>query len=350
MITPPSASYSDCNGCRDDRSSAIANLAGLEGLKAKRFMTNKTPIAVTSRSFSAHESLRAELLASYSDVRFNDEGLTLSGAGLVDFARGRRKLITALEPLDEEFFSALPDLEVVSKYGVGCDMIDMVAMAHHGVRLGLTPGVNRRSVTELAVAFMISLLRHLPLANAEMRAGVWKNRKGRELSNRTVGIVGCGHIGKDLATILRGFGCTVLAHDILDFPGFYAAHQVEAVRLEDLLRRADIVTLHVPLDDGTRNMLNADRLRLMKPDALLINVARGDLVDEVALKAMLKDGSLAGAGFDVFAAEPPQDNELLRIPNFLATPHIGGSSEEAVLAMGRAAIEGLDKNAIPTTG
>ena len=313
-------------------------------------MKDKTPIAVTSRSFSAHPILRAELSDRYADVRFNDEGRALSGEGLIEIARGRRKLITALERLDETVFAALPDLEVVSKYGVGCDMIDMAAMARHGVRLGHTAGVNRRSVTELTIAFMISLLRHVPLANAEIRNGIWQNRKGRQLSDRTVGIIGCGNIGKDLTTILRAFGCKVLSHDILDFPDFYAAQQVEAVGLEDLLRCADIVTLHVPLDDSTRNILNADRLALMKPDALLINAARGELVDEEALKAMLKDGSLAGAGFDVFAAEPPQDIELLRLPNFLATPHIGGSSEEAVLAMGRAAIEGLEINALPTSG
>jgi len=314
------------------------------------FMKNKTPIAVASRSFSAHPILRAELLARYSDVLFNDQGTSLSGAGLIDFARGRRKLITALETLDEAIFAALPDLEVVSKYGVGTDMIDMAAMARHGVRLGWTGGVNRRSVTELVIAFMISLLRHVALADREIRDGIWKNRRGRQLSDRTVGLIGCGHIGKDLAPILRAFGCTVLAHDILDFPEFYAAHQIEPVDLEDLLRRADIVTLHVPLDASTRNMLSAERLALMRPDALLINAARGGLVDEHALKAMLKDGRLAGAAFDVFSAEPPQDLELLRLPHFLATPHIGGSAEEAILAMGRAAIEGLDRNAVPAAG
>jgi D-3-phosphoglycerate dehydrogenase len=140
----------------------------------------------------------------------------------------------------------------------------------------------------------------------------------------------------------------VLAHDILDFPDFYAAHQVEPVGLEELLRRADIVTLHLPLNDSTHNMLSAERLALMKPEAVLINTARGGLVDEAALKCMLMEGKLAAAGFDVFTTEPPEDLELLCLPNFLATPHIGGSSEEAVLAMGRAAINGLDKNAVPT--
>jgi phosphoglycerate dehydrogenase-like enzyme len=286
----------------------------------------------------------------YSDIRFNDEGLALGGAALVEFARGRRKLITALERIDETVLAALPELEVISKYGVGTDMLDKRAMARHGVRLGWTGGVNKRSVTELAIAFMLSLLHEVPLANRELAAGTWKNRQGRELSGRVVGIVGCGNIGKDLAPLLRAFGCMVLAHDILDFPEFYAANQVEPVGLEELLQRSDVVTLHVPLDDSTRNMLNAERLRLLKPEAVLINTARGGLVDEVALKALLAEGRIGGAAFDVFATEPPEDLELLRLPNFLATPHIGGSSQEAVLAMGRAAIRGLNENRPPTDG
>ncbi|MFA4964891.1 MAG: phosphoglycerate dehydrogenase [Thermoleophilia bacterium] len=307
-----------------------------------------TPVAVASRSFSRHPLLRAELQERYSDVRFNDEGMALDRDGFIGFARGRRKVITALERIDEATLDALPELEVVSKYGVGTDMLDLAAMARRGVRLGWTPGVNRRSVSELAVAFMIALLRQVPLASAELRQGTWKNRQGRQLSERTVGIVGCGNIGKDLAVLLRAFGCTVLANDILDFPEFYAAHQIEPVGLEELLRRADIITLHVPHDDSTHGILSAERLALLQPGAVLVNTARGGLVDEAAVKAMLIDGRLAGAAFDVFATEPPDDPVLLRLPNFLGTPHIGGSSEEAVLAMGRAAIRGLDDNSLPS--
>lgn len=309
-------------------------------------MRNKIPIAVTSRSFSANPILRAALLERYSEVLFNERGVSMSGEALVQFARGRRKLIIGLERLDEAILAALPELAVVSKYGVGTDTIDMAAMAQRGVRLGWTGGVNRRSVAELAIAFMISLLRHIPLASRELRNGIWSNHKGRQLSDRTVGIIGCGHIGKDLASMVRAFGCRVLVNDILEFREFYAAHQLEHVGLENLLRRADIVTLHVPLDETTRNILNADRLALMKPDGLLINTARGGLVDEGALKNMLRNSRLAGAAFDVFSSEPPQDLELLSLPNFLATPHIGGSAEEAILAMGRAAIEGLDNNTL----
>jgi D-3-phosphoglycerate dehydrogenase len=180
-----------------------------------------------------------------------------------------------------------------------------------------------------------------------MRDGVWRARVGRQLSERTVGIVGCGHIGQDLAALLRAFGCRVLAHDIRDFPEFYARHRIEPVGLDDLLRRADIVTLHLPLDATTRNLMSADRLALLRPDAILINAARGGIVDEGMLKTMLKSGRLTAAAFDVFATEPPEDMELLRLPNFLATPHIGGAAEEAILAMGRAAIAGLDKAGDP---
>jgi D-3-phosphoglycerate dehydrogenase len=226
-------------------------------------------------------------------------------------------------------------------------MLDMRAMRRHGVRLGWTSGVNKRSVTELVIAFAIALLHEVPIAHRDLRDGNWQNRIGRQLSNRTVGVIGCGNIGKDLTPFLRAFDCPVLAYDILDFPEFYAAYQVEPVGLEDLLRRSDVVTLHVPLDDSTRNMLSAERLGLLKPDAVLINTARGGLVDETALKTMLIEGRLAGAAFDVFTMEPPDDAELLSLPNFFCTPHIGGSSEEAVLAMGRAAIRGLDENQLP---
>jgi phosphoglycerate dehydrogenase-like enzyme len=306
-----------------------------------------TKVAVASRSFSKHPVLRAELLARYPDTTFNDEGRSLSGQSLVDFLKGHDKAITALERITEEVLCQLPDLKVIGKYGVGTDMIDRDAMRRHGVKLGWTGGVNRRSVAELVIAYAISLLRHIPQGHAQARDGGWKQLMGRQLTGKTVGIVGCGHIGKDLTVLLKAFDCRILAHDILDFPDFYAAHGVTPVGLDRLMAESDIVTLHLPLDDTTRNIITADLLALMRPTALFINAARGGLVDEAAVKAMLKDGRLAGAAFDVFACEPPEDLELIRLPNVLVTPHVGGSAEEAVLAMGRAAIEGLDRCEVP---
>ena len=304
-------------------------------------------VAVTSRSFSRHPVLRAELLARYEKVTFNDAGRKLEGNELVEFLRGHDKAITALERIDDYVLSRLPELKVIGKYGVGLDMIDMDAMRRHGRRLGWTGGVNRRSVSELALSFAIAMLRHVPAASREVLAGNWRQQAGGLLSGRTVGIVGCGHVGKDLVLLLRPFGCTILVNDIRHYGEFYAQQGIEPVGLESLLARADVVTLHVPLDESTRGMLGAERLAVMKPTAILINTARGEIVDETALKSALIEKRLAAAAFDVFAEEPPRDTELLNLPNFLATPHIGGSAAEAILAMGRAAIQGLDENDIP---
>ena len=291
--------------------------------------------------------LRAELLARYSQVTFNDAGLQLTGDSLVEYLSGHNKAITALEMIDDHVLSRLPELQVIGKYGVGLDMIDLDAMHRHGKRLGWTGGVNRRSVSELVISFAVAILRHIPAAQREVLSGKWRQLVGGLLSGRTVGIIGCGFIGKDLVELLQPWNCTLIANDILDFPDFYARYSVTPVGLEELLQRSDVVTLHVPLDDSTRNMLSVTRLELMKPSAILINAARGGLVDEAALKAMLVTKRLAAAAFDVFSVEPPQDAELLNLPNFLVTPHIGGSAEEATIAMGRAAIDGLDINELP---
>lgn len=304
-------------------------------------------VAVCSRSFSKNPELCKELLSRYERVTFNDQGEQLEGPSLVRFLSGHDKAITALEALTEQVLEKLPQLKVISKYGVGLDMIDKVAMRKHGKRLGWTAGVNRRSVSELVIGFAIALLRHIPAANKEVLSGTWRQHVGRQLTGKTVGIIGCGHIGKDLVPLLRAFDCEVLANDIIEFPEFYRRYSVTALSLEELLQQADIVTLHVPFDETTEGMLDATRLAMMKTSAILINCARGGLVDEVALGAMLSAQKLAGAGFDVLTDEPPGEIELLKCPNFLVTPHIGGSSYEAILAMGRAAIDGLDNNCIP---
>jgi phosphoglycerate dehydrogenase-like enzyme len=313
-------------------------------------MNTTSRVAVCSRSFSRNLVLRTELLARYQHVTFNESGRQLAGDSLVEFLRGHDKAITALEVIEQSVLARLPELKVIGKYGVGLDMIDMQAMRSHGKRLGWTGGVNRRSVSELVISFAIAMLRHVPAAHREVLSGTWRQHVGRNLTGRTVGIVGCGHVGKDLVNMLQPFECQILIHDILDLSDFHEAHGTHAAGLDELLIRSDLVSLHVPLDESTRGMLSERRLRLMKSDAILINAARGGLVDEIALKKMLQDGDLAAAAFDVFAVEPPQDQELLALPNFLVTPHIGGSAEEAILAMGRAAIDGLDAHRIPGTG
>lgn len=304
----------------------------------RRRLSDPTPVAVTSRSFSRHPVLRAELLERYANVTFNDAGRTLAGDELVAFLRGKVKAITALERVDDSLLSQLPELEVISKVGVGIDMIDLDALRRRGVRLSWSPGTNSRSVAELALGLMIALLRQLVESNKDLRAGTWRQRPGTTLTGKSVGIVGYGHVGRDLAALLRPFEVELLAFDerTVDDPG------VQQVEIDEILRRAQIVSIHLELNDSTRGILSRERLELLRPDAYLVNTARGGLVDEEAVKDMLVQGRLAGAAFDVFALEPPGDPDLLTLPNFLATPHIGGSTEEAILAMGRAAIAGLD--------
>ncbi len=306
-------------------------------------------IAVTSRSFSRHPILRQELCDRHpgAEMAFNDTGKTLAGADLLTFLGGHDSAIVSLEQIDGTVLDAVPELRVIAKFGVGCDNLDLAAMAARSVRLGWTGGVNKRSVAELVIAFAIALLRHIPDVAFALRGGRWDGGGGRQLTGRAVGLVGCGHVGKEVVRLLAPFDCQLLVHDIRAMPDFFRAQGIEAVTLEELLTRAEIVTLHVPLSDGTANLINAGRLALMREESILINTARGGIVDEAALKSSLREGRIAGAGFDVFATEPPEDPELLSLPNFLATPHIGGSSEEAVLAMGRAAIDGLNENAVP---
>ncbi len=310
-------------------------------------MNNTDRVAVCSRSFSRNSILRAELLGHYKYVTFNDAGRQMEGDELVEFLSGHTLAITALERIDAEILSRLPELKAIGKYGVGLDMIDLEAMRNFDKRLGWFGGVNRRSVAELTLAFAIMMLRHAPKANRELISGAWRQHIGGQLSGRTVGIVGCGNVGKDLVKLIQPFGCRVLVNDIVDYSNFYTQYEIKVVTLDELLEQSDVVTLHVPLDASTQGMISRSSLARMRSTAVLINVARGGLVDEVALKYALIESRLAAAAFDVFGVEPPQDLELLALPNFFATPHIGGSAEEAILAMGRAAIHGLVENSIP---
>jgi phosphoglycerate dehydrogenase-like enzyme len=307
-------------------------------------------IAVAARSFSGNAALRAELSARYPDVTFSESAGQLDGDDLVTFLRGHDCAIIGLERVDDTVLARVPELTVISKYGVGLDGLDIDAIARRGIRLGWTGGVNRRSVSELTLAFAMALVHRLPETSVPLRTGDWRKLVGRQLTGRTVGIVGCGFVGKDLVRLLVPFECRVLSHDIRDYPDFYQTHGVEPVSLPDLLQTSDIVTLHVPLDRTTRGLIGEAELAQMRQGSFLINTARGGLVDEAALAAALERGHLAGAACDVFACEPDVSPRLLGLPTFLGTPHIGGSTQEAQLAMGRAAIDGLETNRVPGDG
>lgn len=303
-------------------------------------------VAVASRSFSQNPVLRAELLERYENVTFNEEGVQFEGEKLIGFLRGHDKCILGLERVDDSLLAALPELKLISKYGVGLDKIDMEAIRSRRVRFAWKGGVNKRSVAELALSMMIVVLRKLQTSFDQIREGVWKQQVGGLVSGRTVGIIGFGHVGRDLAGLLSVFGSRVLVHDILDLSIEAKSLGAEQVPLQTLLKESDIVTLHVPFDESTRHMIAAAQLSTMKPGSVLINTARGGLVDELALESALNNGPIAGAAFDVFEVEPPRQTRLIRHPKMFATQHLGGSAYEAILAMGRAAIQGLDDESL----
>ena len=307
-------------------------------------------IAVVSRSFARNAALRAELSAKYPDVTFTESAEVLDGADLVARLRGHDCAIVGLERIDDRILSQVPELKIISKYGVGLDAIDVTAIARRGIKLAWTGGVNRRSVSELTLAFAIALVHRVPETGVALRNGEWLKLVGQQLTGRTFGIIGCGFVGQDLVRLLAPFNCRVLAHDIRDYPDFYRENQVTPVGLYQLLAESDIVSLHVPLDRSTKGMIGPAQLSRMRAGTFLINAARGGLVDEEALAEALEGGHLAGAACDVFQMEPDANPRLLALPTFLATPHIGGSTAEAQLAMGRAAIDGLENARIPGNG
>lgn len=298
-------------------------------------------VAVSSRSFSKNKQLQRHLNAYFSEVRWNEAGIQLKGNALVDFLGGASYAIIGLEKIDEALLSKLPALKVICKMGTGVDKIDFTALERYGVAFAATPGLNKRSVSELVLGLMFTLLRKLSVVHAQVQQGLWTQPTGQLLSQKTVGIIGYGAVGQDLADILAIFGCRCLVYDEKIHDAFPA--HVEPVPLSELLAQSDIISLHVPLVASTYHLLDTTEFDQMKPSCLLINTARGGLINEKALYTALQAGKLAGAAMDVFEDEPCVPKDLLHLDNFFATSHIGGSTMEAIEAMGNCAVEQLVK-------
>jgi len=233
--------------------------------------------------------------------------------------------------LTRELIEAAPKLRVIGRAGIGVDNIDVQAATERGVVVLNTPDANATTTAELAIAHVFSLSRHLPQANQSLREGRWERSKfmGTEISGKTIGVIGFGTIGRIVADRCRGLRMRVLAHDPFVAPELMKELGVQPAELEQLLAASDYVTVHVPKNDHTAGLLNAERIAAMKQGARLINCARGGIVDETALLAALERGHLAGAALDVFESEPPGEHPLLARDDVVATPHIGASTTEA---------------------
>lgn len=253
----------------------------------------------------------------------------LSDEELLGLLNGVEIYIVGNAPVRRRVMEASPQLRLICKYGVGVDNIDLAAAAERGIRVRNAAGANAISVAEMTLGMLLSLSRRLKEAEGTVREGGWRVTVGHELYGRTLGIIGLGNIGKQVAIRATAFGMRVISRDIVEYPDFCRQRQVEAVGLDDLLQRSDVVTLHVPLTPLTRHMISDPQFGRMKPGALLLDTARGGVVDEAALCRALASGRLAGAGVDVFEREPLGESPLRSLEQVILTPHVAGITYEA---------------------
>jgi D-3-phosphoglycerate dehydrogenase len=248
-------------------------------------------------------------------------------------------VVCGAEPMSRTVLASSPVLSMVMKHGVGVDNIDVEAATDLKIVVANAPGTNTEAVADLTVAMMLALLRGVFQAVSSTKAGGWDRFVGHELGALSVGVIGTGRIGLGVIRRLGAFGCPILAYDIVQNEALVADPSVRYVTLDHLLQHSDLVTLHAPLVPETRKMIGRRELELMKRTAYLINLARGELVDEEALCELLRQRRIAGAAVDVYAVEPPQRSPLLGLDNVLATPHIAAYTYEAMERMDRVCAE-----------
>lgn len=283
-----------------------------------------------------------ELLKDLAKVYVADNG---DPNNYLDEMRDADALIVRIAKCDGKAIAGSPALKVIGRTGVGYDSVDVAEATKRGIPVVITPGANNRSVAEHAVAMMFALSKNLYEAQTEMLRGNWKIRdakKAFELEGKTVGVIGLGAIGRETAKICQGCGMKLAGYD-----PFLSREKIEALgadyyeNYEDLLKVSDIVTVHVPLTEGTRDMISKPQLEMMKNTALLINCSRGGIVNEQDLVEALKNGTIAGAGTDVYCNEPPAaDDPLLNCPNLIVSPHSAAQTREAVIKMAQMCVRG----------
>ncbi len=289
-------------------------------------------VVVLARSFSrAAPDPREILERAGCTVKFKKDPEPENEEVVAGLIGNACAVIVGVDKVGETVFSRCPHLEVVSKHGVGVDNVDLDAARRYKIVVTNAPGTNSESVADMAFALLLAQARRIPYFLDQVRKKVWSSSGfAVELEEKVLGVVGFGRIGKAMAQRARGFGMKVVFYDpLVEGEGDY-----EKVSLEELFSRADFVSLHAPLLQETRKMVNQKMLSLMKNEAYLINTARGELVDEEALFRFLKEERIAGAALDVFTEEPPFDSPLMNLPNVTATPHVAAHTREANIKMG----------------
>lgn len=292
-------------------------------------------ILITTPTFGRFSAEPRSILATAGEVIHPHDTLPMSPGELLERVPRADALIVGMDTVDTDVLDAGPRLRVIAKHGVGVDTIDVAAAQQRGIRVVSAPGSNARAVAELAFGLMLAAARKLGTAHTAVLDTRWPKPFGPELAGKTLGILGFGRIGRLLAGYAGAFGMRVLAHDPHLDTDEIAAHGARPAGFAECLREAEFVSLHLPGDSDDRPLLDRAALESMQRGAVLVNTARGGLVDGEALAELLHRGQLGGAGVDAFAVEPPSARDpLLNAPNTVLTPHIGACSHEANHDMG----------------
>lgn len=300
----------------------------------------KWRVLIGSRSFGqAFPEHLEQLEAAGCEVIRNSVGRAYRAAELMDILPGMDAIITGTDALTAEVIEVADSLKTIVKHGVGLETIDLEAARAKGIVVSATLGAVHDSVADLTLALMLAAARHIVPGHLTTKAGSWKAAFGMELRDKTLGIVGLGRIGKAVCERAQAFGMWVVASDPYPDQEYAAAHQVRFLPLEKLLAESDVVSLHAPAEATGGPLIGPAELELMKPGAILVNTARGILVDEAALAAALAEGRLGGAGLDAFVNEPPVGSPLLELDNVVLSPHVGGRTTDCQRRMGEMAIE-----------
>ena len=299
-------------------------------------------VLVTPRSFGKTDpTLFDRLRAAGLNVIRNETGAILDADGMRRMLADCQGLIVGVDPVSAHVLDAAPRLRAVAKYGVGLDNIDLEACAARGIAVSRTLGAPTQAVADYALALMLAVARKVTLIDRRCRQRDWSKITSIDLYGKTLGIIGLGAIGKAVARRAQGFSMKVLAHDIYWDEAYAAENGIQRADIDQICAEADIISLHTLLDDSTRHCINAARLASMKPTAILINTARGELVDNAALLEALRQGRIYGAGLDVFEQEPPADEAWYGLDNLVMGSHCSSSTRGSTETMGHMAVDNL---------
>jgi D-3-phosphoglycerate dehydrogenase len=299
-------------------------------------------VLITPRSFEHIKDKFLELLKDAEiEVVMNPYGRVIKEDEMVELVKDMDGIIVGIDPITKRVIYNASKLKVISKYGVGVDNIDLESAKERNIVVTNTPNANSNAVAELTVGLIISVLRNIPLSDRRVREKKWDRFIGYELYGKTLGVIGTGSIGKRVIKLLRGFDLNILCYD--KFPDYEWAEKenLKYVNFDELLKRSDIITIHIPLTEETRHLISERELSLMKKTAVIINTSRGGIINERDLYKFLKEGKIYGAGLDVLEDEPPQNSALIELDNVVITSHIGAHTQESIENMAFMAIDNL---------